>query len=239
MTQVTLSIPDVATARREMKFLLGAGAASLRALLLSRLEVVRFGPADESIVSSIYFDDERLTSCAQSLAGINPRTKLRLRWYDREFPAGDAFFEVKHRHAINVSKQRIPLRLPPGLDRHHELIRHLHASLDDEHSERLVARPCPTVLVSYRRLHLRDPLTGTRCTLDHDIVGFDQFHHTRIARRFGMPLSTALLEVKLPHGVRDLAGDLLRRLRLRPTRFSKYVACAARMGWLSLTDHWA
>jgi hypothetical protein len=232
------ALPDVATGRREIKFLLGCQVDAVQRLLRSRLPVVRFGRADESIVSSIYFDDERLSSCEQSLAGQNPRYKLRLRWYDREAPAGDAFFEVKRRFATNVQKQRVPIRVPDVIQSQHELLAYLSETLDPALAARLVARPCPTVLVCYRRLHLRDPVTGTRCTIDRDIVGFDLFHRTGVERRFPVPLGASLLEVKLPADVRDLPGGVLTQLRLRPTRFSKYVVCASRMGWLQLSDHW-
>ena len=54
------------------------------------LTPIAFGAGEVSLVSSIYFDDDQLNSCRESLAGVNRRTKVRLRWYDRPLPAGGA-----------------------------------------------------------------------------------------------------------------------------------------------------
>lgn len=228
--------------RREMKFILRATEVDRACDLLgARGRAIRFGPRDESHVSSIYFDDDTLTSCEESLAGVGRRIKLRARWYDREFADDHLWFESKSRHGISVRKDRFRLAIDRRVDAIplSDLAAGFSGKLPAEAAAALALRPLPTVLVTYRRRHFRDAHSAARLTIDYDVVGFD-LTNTRFARRqFGIALhDIALIEIKLPPGERFAAGRMLSPLDPRPTRFSKYVMCCARMGWCALSDNY-
>src|SRR5262245_61261986 len=93
----------VTSFRREVKFVYRCDeAARLAAMLDARCEPVRFGENESSEVNSIYFDDDRLTSVSESLAGVSRRIKLRLRWYDAPLARDRAFFEIKRRNGLSI-----------------------------------------------------------------------------------------------------------------------------------------
>ena len=225
----------VAMARRELKFpFTGADVGKLSTLLALNARPVVFGSAPVSRVNSIYFDDERFSSVHESLAGVGRRTKLRLRWYDRPMANGAMFFELKHRRNLDISKQRVGLRTsgPLGAWRYRELVDDLAPLLDDEQAAMLRLRVEPVMLVSYKRQHFRDPESGTRLTLDYDVVGYDQLGLSRPSRRFGTPLhDLAVIEVKAPPARVDAVHRLLSPLRPRLLRCSKYVQCCLQTGW--------
>lgn len=204
-----------------------------------RCDAIRFGTADESRVHSIYFDDDQLSSCEESLAGISRRTKLRLRWYDADLSTGPAWFEVKRREGTMVRKLRTPLRLPAPMSEmgYGALMAALHAAMPEAHAAALALRSRPTMLVSYRRRHFRDPSTGMRLTLDHDISGMDQRSAVAPTRRFAVPIpDLVLVEAKVKPGDEPALRRLLAPMQPRPTRSSKYLTCCAHMGWCSLSD---
>ena len=69
-----------------------------------------------SLVSSLYFDDARLSACRENVDGSGRRSKVRLRWYDAPFPGGSLFFEIKRRRGQTTSKERVPLALTRPLE---------------------------------------------------------------------------------------------------------------------------
>ena len=230
----------VTNARRELKFTFPhADVARLSTLLEVNARRVAFGAGPVSRVNSIYFDDERVTSAQESLAGVARRSKLRLRWYDRPLADGPLFFEIKHRRNLDISKQRVRLRTAAPLAdcTYRQLLDDLGRLLDDEQGALLRLRCEPVVLVSYKRQHFRDPGTGIRLTLDYDIVGYDQLGLSRPARRFGVALDDAVVvEVKTPPALTGAIPALLHPLRPRVTRFSKYVECCQRTAWWTVHD---
>ena len=238
------SADAVTFSRRELKFSLpDIDAAGIITTLSGHLEPVAFGKESDSLVQSIYFDNDQLVSCRESMDGVSRRTKLRLRWYDSPMTeVRQLWFELKHRRNVSISKQRFPVRLDRPLSeyRFDELHRVLLRSIGGESesaAEWLAQRPSPTVLVSYRRRHFRDPLSGIRLTVDRDIRGYDQLGLGSPAQRFATPLDdVTVVEVKTPLGDEIGAAALLYPLKPRLTRSSKYASCCSRMGWRILSE---
>lgn len=232
----------VTFARRELKYALpGADAAKIIGTLATNLEPVSFGGGADSGVSSIYFDDDQLVSCRESMDGVSRRTKVRLRWYDSELASdGKVWLELKHRRNVSISKERFPLQLERPLSnyRYDELQRFVLGALENPAAiEWLEQRSSPTVLVAYRRRHFRDAATGVRITVDRDIRGYDQLGFLAPALRFATGLEDlTVIEVKTPVGEESLAAALLYPLKLRLTRSSKYASCCSRMGWRILSE---
>lgn len=246
MSQATgeASADAVTFSRRELKFALpGVDPAAIIATLAGSLEPVRFGKRDDSVVQSIYFDNDQLVSCRESMDGVSRRTKLRLRWYDSPMTeVMQLWFELKHRRNVSVSKQRFPIQLERPLSEYrfgelHQIILCAIANECSSAAEWFAQRPSPTVLIAYRRRHFRDPSSGIRITIDRDICGYDQLGLGSPALRLATPLDgLTVIEVKTPVGDEIEAGKLLYPLKPRITRSSKYASCCSRMGWGILSE---
>jgi hypothetical protein len=225
------SSPDdeVTAKRRELKFVFpGHAVAGLRDILSVNARPIRFGSGDFSAVNSIYFDDHRLSSCAESLAGVSRRVKLRLRWYDRDFSAGRLFFETKRRSGQTTSKERTALEALVPLDRirYADLVPQIAAALDERAEALLAMRPNPTAIVSYRREHFRYAGTSIRITLDYDIEAFMQEGCERPRRDCRVSLDgLAVVEVKTSEADLPEVRAALHPLTPRLVRCSKYVQC--------------
>ncbi len=226
----------VTTARRELKYALkDADPHSVAALLESALRPIRFGNERSSRVSSLYFDDHRLSSVCENLDGVGRRHKLRLRWYQTGLPQQEAYYEVKRRYHGVIGKQRFRVSTSGSLAQISlpKLSDALMKQLPLPQAEALARRPEPVVLVSYRRLHFRHREHGNpiRLTIDYDIQAFTQLGQ-RYLRRYGSerPLREVILEVKVPPGYERQVPSLLHPLRPRLSRYSKYVSCVFASG---------
>lgn len=237
MTAPALTLCDEADARpdlahrSETKFVFPRGdVRALRAVLRRAATPIRYA-GSVSVVRSVYFDDCRLGSCHANLDGLGARQKLRVRWYDAESPARDAWLEVKWRRDLATGKRRFripaaaalfsqPLREWPG-----RLRRAAPAALQPALEKMHQA----VTVVEYRREHFE--LGAARLTLDYDLRFYPLLGQRRCALRFGERLhGTALVECKAPIGAAGLEHRLLRPLRARPVRFSKYVTACQRIG---------
>lgn len=185
-----------------------------------------------SRVQSVYFDDLRFSACRANLAGVGVRHKTRLRWYDRDLP-GDRFqLEIKWRRHQSTGKHRFAFR---GGER---LRTARLAAVPGEVAELLPARFAavldralqPVTLVEYRREHFA--LGRARLTLDYDLRVYPLLGMSRFARRFGERLpGITVIECKTPLAGEPELRPLLRSLRTRPSRFSKYVTACQRLGY--------
>lgn len=231
----------VTAARREMKFTFGDGEIGrVQSVLEINATPIVFGiNGAVSQVNSIYFDDDRLSSCRESINGVSKRTKVRLRWYDEPLARQTIYFELKHRRGHHIHKQRVPLRLEAPLEAmsYPHLIEQLLNLLDEEQGLWLRRRGQPVALVSYRRRHFRDPLSNARLTLDYDLVSYDQMGLARPGRRFPRDIrAMTVVEAKASGADENRVRALLHPLRPRLTRNSKYVQCCMSMGWRMIQD---
>jgi hypothetical protein len=221
--------------RREYKFLYHREFLDdLCDILSVNARAIRFGNSAVSHVQSIYFDDDHLTSCRQSLDGIDPRNKVRLRWYDNDWPSDHAIFELKHKRGNYVSKSRTSVAV--GSNFKDQPFTQIKSTLTDalppEQAAWLAAWWNPTMLVSYNRQHFLDRDTPIRMTLDYDIQGFDQTAAAKPNKHFSLPYDeVVVLEVKAPVGHEADVNRLLYPLKPRLARLSKYAQCCALMGW--------
>ena len=228
-----LASPGPGTAeRRELKFVFpGPDPRTLRDVLRANARPVAYGDQRVSSVHSLYFDDHRLSSCRESIAGIPRRAKLRLRWYDEPFARETAFLELKRRNGWLIRKQRLALEL--GLPLEELGVRGLLAGLDrcaePEQVAWLGLRGLPTLLVDYQREHFIDRESDTRITLDWDVhctaqTGARAPHRGAEATLAGL----VIVEVKTPATSAADVRRLLHPLAPRLARCSKYVhGCSA------------
>jgi hypothetical protein len=186
-----------------------------------------------SRVSSLYFDDHRLSACQDNSDGASRRSKVRLRWYDAPFPETELFFEIKRRRGQASSKERFALPLSRPFDEAtlRETATDLSRRLPQAQSEALLARPEPVVLVEYERRYFESG--GLRITVDSDLVFFAQTGRLRPSRRFPVHVrDVVILEAKSPVASEDRIRELLHPLSPRMTRSSKYVLGCQAVGLL-------
>jgi len=186
-----------------------------------------------STVRSIYFDDYRLSSCQDNLAGIGRRHKVRLRWYDRELPESLAFLEIKWRRNKVTGKHRFMVRTPGSLaDLPISGIMHRVAPvLPREHAYHLHNYPDPILIVEYKREHFTSLVSNHRITLDYDLCFYLLRGKDRITYRHKQSMDRAfVIEGKCSPVESSELGSLLRPLRMRAVRFSKYVHGCDRLG---------
>lgn len=191
-----------------------------------------------SRVSSLYFDDHRLSACHENGDGASPRSKVRLRWYDAPFPEAELFFEIKRRRGQASSKDRfaLPLARPFEEGTVRETAMNLSRLLPPASSEAFLARPEAIVIVEYERQYFEAPGGNLRITLDSDLVFFSQLGRLHPSRRFPHHVrDVVILEVKSPFenvASDDPLRELLHPLSPRVTRSSKYVLGCQAVGLL-------
>lgn len=223
------------TLRRELKFVFpGQDVATLRRLLTGACRPIRYaGPV--SFVRSVYFDDPTLTAARNNLAGVGLRQKTRLRWYDHESPTRRFILEIKWRRHRFSGKHRLHLECsrPPGEISYRDLLSRLRRDSPTLYQHRLAQDIEAVVMVEYRREHFVVAEGHTRVTLDYDLRFFPQLGRFRFTRRFGERLpGVVIIEVKSPAGDEVSLPGFLAPLRVRASRFSKYVIGCQSLGYL-------
>lgn len=239
MTTIRLVEPpgDDHDGRREVKYAFErADLFGLRRHLLDAGRRIRFSEDDVSVVRSIYFDDNRLSTATANVDGIGRRRKVRLRWYDRAEPGEQFFFEIKWRRNRLTGKARRHLLADAPLSglTFEEMKTALLEVLDEPLRELLCWYPEPTVLVEYRREHFELPDIRARVTLDYDLKFYDQSGRVRPATTFGLPRPEfVVMEVKTKKNAAPGLHGVLRPFSPRATRSSKYVDGCTQLGLLT------
>ncbi len=229
--------------RYELKFIIDLSAKesliqAIRGALTTDKNGDRFGAYR---VSSLYYDTEDLQAYYEKLDGVLRRQKYRLRYYGEPQDSPEvAFFEIKHRFANLISKER--MRLSPETTRALLSLEAPLRSLSDTPEapqtplvgrmlRASLHRPLkPAVIVSY----LREAWVGTddpdlRVTFDHVIEGFlpgDYLSPGKVSGRACLPPDQLVLEVKFDHFLPRWLRQRLVQRGLRPVRYSKYLEAA-------------
>jgi hypothetical protein len=227
---------DVTLFRREVKFALpDTDLGKLRSILEVNCHRITHRHKT-SLVSSLYFDDARLSACHENIEGVSQRSKLRLRWYD-----GDErrlFLEVKRRREHVVAKERLPIEasLELGSLSFRDMLKGLCRILPPRLREHLIARPEPVLICQYRREYFKALDGPTRITLDRAITCYGQMSRRQPEKRFAKTIpDLVILEGKAPPGRELELRALLHPLAPTITKSSKYVIGCQLLGLLDGT----
>jgi hypothetical protein len=188
-----------------------------------------------SRVASMYFDDARLSACHENLDGSSRRAKLRLRWYDAEFPRGEVFLEIKRRVGQGTTKERHRLDVAARFESvsTRETVRALSKALPRVQKETFLSRPDPIVIVEYERSYFEAEGGAIRITLDRDLVFYSQVGRLRPTRHFPVRAPEAVIvEAKTSGESEEAVREILHPLAPRVTRSSKYVLGCQAVGLL-------
>lgn len=202
-------------------------------------------------VNSIYYDTSDFSCYFEKLDGVDPRLKLRLRWYGTLVEAGDQvladalFVEVKHRYNLLVRKDRVRLRgkIPADLFESSQSLLSSYGLLAGGENvaskdlgassaiQRVLASRAftPVGLVRYlRRPFIGRHDTSLRVTVDTDLRALSPSGYLRATDHDGIPLipqAMCILEIKFHTSMPLALGALCREFGLNSRRYSKY--CAA------------
>lgn len=204
----------------------------LLALLDSRLPTDR--RHGKGRVNSVYFDTPALRSWSEKTNGDNLKRKVRARWYGRPAALGPetpVFLELKRRIGSARDKTRVETRVPTALLIRTPLSSPAWPDLFASHAARL-GEPVgpdwsPVCRIEYDRVRFDDPESGSRVSVDWNIVAFPN------AERFpwAAPVSLGALvcEFKSRGGPPPRWSEALRNAGLRLRSFSKYGECMNRI----------
>jgi hypothetical protein len=213
----------------EQKFLFDA---TRRSLLLDWLEfhMLRDPQFYFSPVVSIYYDTPSLSFYGEVCNGDYLKTKVRLRHYQKEIPAGQTnvrcFSEIKRKFGAHRHKRREPLTIAAHCLQGDLFSDPTIRGVPDGMPEcRLLARGIlsPVLVVEYERFRFVEPQSGARISLDAKICCSSA---NSVCFRGTAPvfLQTGVLEVK---GASDSLPGCLRPMQrfLYKQSFSKYARC--------------
>tara|TARA_Y100001968_G_scaffold330366_1_gene382036 strand:- start:2469 stop:3128 length:660 start_codon:yes stop_codon:yes gene_type:complete len=178
------------------------------------------------LVSSIYYDDDRLSLFYETANGINLREKLRCRFYDN----GKDGFKIEKKSRFNEFNKKDFLN---NNDFKKEKFRRVEDLIFNIDNESKISVPSvifdkyyPKVLVNYKRIYLLTPCLKARITIDTKInfsklLVKNNTIHT-CSRRF---LEHNILEIKFPDdkdSIIKLISKVVDKFDLNYSKCSKY-----------------
>lgn len=219
---------DSSTPRLEVKYVLTpCSRQSATAFLNNRFKRISFNN-DVSHVYSVYLDTPGLTRVEHCLAGLPHRRKLRLRWYDCPLPETFFYLELKQRLGKYCQKERCRFELNDNIYSSQGdsgiSINSIVGNSPEIFRPQISQGDIPTVLIDYKRLHFQTLHLPVRITLDYDLKA-TRIRSLESLKRLGKTISFGgpIIEVKAPPELEPELAQLLSPLRLRKSRYSKYL----------------
>ncbi|MFC1679676.1 VTC domain-containing protein [Elusimicrobiota bacterium] len=182
-------------------------------------------------VNSLYLDTLARGDYLAGVDGQGERRKVRLRWYGALFGSHCPALELKDKHGLAVRKRSYRLghaEISPAF-RSAELRRLLErADLPADAGLAWAART-PSLLTRYRRSYHLSHDRRLRLTVDTDIRAYRWGGSTGLSPAGPVGLG-AVLELKYDPADEGRARDLTQALRVRLSRYSKYVRAVETVG---------
>lgn len=178
-------------------------------------------PFPDRIVHSIYIDTPEYSDYHDNVAGINQRSKTRLRWYD--FDTRRLTLEIKRKRSKISDKQCLRINNSTGrVPRRKHDLHALLANLNITDGDALIVSHfrSPTLEVEYRRSYFEIG-SDIRMTVDRD-MRFRKLYPVASLHWTRSPVE-AVVEFKYAVGQERAFSELVRNLPFRVFRHSKYV----------------
>lgn len=229
--------------RYELKFLVTAAQRDgVLTACGERLRPDPYGAGGTYRVNSQYFDTPRLRWYWEKVEGVDPRRKVRLRWYGDATSAealaeAAAFLEIKHRRGDQILKERVRLlpQAAAALLEDAELLRDLEpwtAPEADPGTRAQLVRDANLLnlqainVISYRReAYLGQLEAGLRLTFDHAVQALRPGAWSQAPAGAGqalLPAGLLVMELKFDAGLPSWARSAIVSQSARLQRFSKY-----------------
>ncbi len=159
-------------------------------------------------INNIYYDTSDLTSYGENSAGVNERTKYRIRWYGEDSNTFiDPILELKFKKNKLGWKKRIPLNKKPTPD--------LQQSLGENNTQILALTA--SVQNRYKRTYYLSSDEKFRITIDQYIS-----HRSAFSYETFITENKMVLEVKFDKKYEEESHFLFSHLPLRQSKNSKY-----------------
>lgn len=188
------------------------------------------GPEGGYRIKSLYFDDRANICYRENEAGTDPRSKIRIRYYGRDFR--NPKLEKKSKERGMTKKESCILTLEECRLLMKGEIPEISADFSPEKqmlfTELKIRGLAPRVIVEYQRIPFVAPAGNVRITLDSDIVSSNQvngFLAESQIRRPILPMGNNILEVKFDEFLPSYIKETLSLDSLQWTSFSKYYLC--------------
>lgn len=221
MTQQRLDLAR----RKELKFVVsGVDTDRLRDILSLSCTPVKHNNK-VSVVRSIYFDDFALSACNANIKGLGSRQKLRVRWYDQLRPGKRFYVEIKWRDNRVTGKHRLEVDSSVDLSEvsYRDFKRALLDQLPDNLKPFVHRFSDPVVLVEYNRQHFVSLDQTVRLTIDYDLGFYSQVGKRRVSTNLAFRKPIIVVEAKVSVGSEKAIKQILKPLRTRIGKCSKYV----------------
>ena len=218
--------------RHEYKYMIDAKQeAILKVRAMSILQLDSHVQANGSyLIRSAYFDDQNDSCLTDNLAGTDPRSKFRIRYYN--FDTSWIFLEKKSKVRGMCLKDSCPLTLEeckiflrgevPAITE--DMPPEKKALFTEVRLRGLV----PKVIVTYERIPYIYSGGNVRVTFDRQITSsleLDRFLSGDYVQRPVLPCGHSILEVKWDEVMPRHIKDVLQLEGLNWTAFSKYFMC--------------
>ncbi len=154
---------------------------------------------DPRIIESLYFDNKNFEMYKDSLEGLTPRKKIRIRYYPEQ--NGELFFEKKISSVEGRFKQRKLLSLD-DFERHKK-----NGIIDDQYG-----LCTPKIFVTYKREYLK--INDVRITIDENI-SYRGYRNKTVKND-----NDSIIELKT--NFNKNVDDLIKEFPFQKIRFSKY-----------------
>ena len=218
--------------RHEYKYMIDAKQEAI--LKIRSMGVMRrdsHARADGSyLIRSAYFDDIDDSCLADNLAGTDPRSKFRIRYYNHD--TGWIFLEKKSKIRGMCLKDSCPLTLEEcdiflrgGVP---EITEDMPEGKRALFTEVRLRGLVPKVIVTYKRTPFIYDAGNVRVTFDSEITSsleLDRFLTGDYVQRPVLPCGHSILEVKWDEVMPRHLKDILQLEGLNWTAFSKYFMC--------------
>ncbi len=179
-------------------------------------------------IRNIYFDTDSFRLIRRSLEKPTYKEKLRVRSYKRLTPNEPAFVEIKKKYKSVVYKRRLLLPISQVMSAfEHDTPLPVKSQIGDEiqYFREYYAPLKPAVFLSYEREAYFSPDTdGLRVTFDENIL-YRTDDLSLESEAYGkriLPDGKVLMEIKTLGGMPLWLTEILTRLRIFKTSFSKY-----------------
>ncbi len=209
--------------RYERKFIISPSRLLVLNSFIKSLGFIRSFP--DRYVSSIYYDDPLLSQYYDSLNGVSNRTKIRARYYNRDFQT--CKFEIKYKNAELGAKAYPELsELNSGSLSKITFHNVFHMKSDIFLPSLILDIFRPKVYVAYSRSYFSCPISNSRLTIDSPIeYGFISGERDVLLVSSRRLSTNAVIELKYNYTSyfsTSAISQLTSSFGLISTRFSKY-----------------
>jgi len=177
-------------------------------------------------VNSLYFDTFARDCLNDNLIGVSKRTKLRLRWYGKDFTAVRGILELKCKSNQLGWKEHHPVPVAFDLTTlsWRTMMERLREQVDGLFAVWLSATDQPTLINSYMREYYESIDRQVRVTIDYDLVAYEQVMYPAPNLLIRAPIPKPIvIEVKSDAALHRRVSNVLSRFPLEVGRNSKYV----------------